>query len=236
MNMSETFDLGARTPEAREISRKSRSIARAIVDAGGVNAREKFSVPGVDAGGVTGCENRIRQRCVIATGDPEFASLLRFKNDPVRAGIDAIRQNRDIYTDIRMVLVGISRIGHECPITCVLDIAAGEDLVAEYGITRTSAGFRALGRGMDGAIVAIGNAPSAALAVCELIKEGISPALVVGTPVGFVNASESKEMLRSLDVPSITCTGTRGGTPVAVACMNELIAIAAEEHRADGID
>jgi precorrin-8X/cobalt-precorrin-8 methylmutase len=68
-----------------------------------------------------------------------------------------------------------------------------------------------------------------------LIESGISPALVVGTPVGFVNASESKELLHSMDVSSITCTGTRGGTPVAVACMNELIAIFWEENR-DGTD
>jgi precorrin-8X/cobalt-precorrin-8 methylmutase len=214
--MPETSDLGARTPEAREISSKSRNIARRIV-------------------GDSGYEDRIRQRCVIATGDPEFAGLLQFKNDPIRAGIDAIGQNRDIYTDIRMVSVGITKVGHDCPVTCVLDIAAGEKLVAEYGITRTSAGFKALGHDLDGAIVVIGNAPSAALLVCELIESGISPALVVGTPVGFVNASESKELLHSMDVSSITCTGTRGGTPVAVACMNELIAIFWEENR-DGTD
>jgi precorrin-8X/cobalt-precorrin-8 methylmutase len=208
--MSETSDLGAVTPQAREISSRSRSIAKEIV-------------------GDAGYHDRIRQRSVIATGDPEFANLLRFKNDPVCAGIDAIRRNSDVYTDIRMVFVGISKIGHSCPITCVLDLAAGRDFVDMYGVTRTSAGFMALGRDLDGSIVVVGNAPSAALTVCELIEDGASPALVIGTPVGFVNAAESKELLRSLDVPSITCTGTRGGTPVAVACMNELIAITAQE-------
>ncbi len=208
--MVETSDLGAVTPQAREISSRSRSIAKEIV-------------------GDTGYRDRIRQRCVIATGDPEFANLLRFGNDPVRAGIDAIRRNSAVYTDIRMVFVGISKIGHGCPITCVLDLAAGKDFVDRYGVTRTSAGFMALGRDLDDSIIVVGNAPSAALTVCELIKEGACPALVIGTPVGFVNAAESKELLRSLDVPSITCTGTRGGTPVAVACMNELIAITAQE-------
>lgn len=216
LNVSEMSDLGASTPQAREISRKSRSIARDIV-------------------GDTGYADRIRQRCVIATGDPLFAELLRFRNDPVRAGIDAIMHNRDIYTDIRMVLAGITKKSHNCRIACVLD-APAEDIVDEYGITRTSAGFAALQRDLDDAIVVIGNAPSAALAVCTLVMEGIRPALVIGTPVGFVNAAESKEALRSLDVPSITCTGTRGGTPVAVACMNELIAIASEESGMDGSD
>ncbi|RZN33110.1 MAG: precorrin-8X methylmutase [Methanosarcinales archaeon] len=207
--MPGTPDLGAVTPQAREISSKSRNIARGIV-------------------GDAGYHDRVRQRCVIATGDPEFASLLRFKNDPVRVGIDAIQHNSAIYTDIRMVSVGISKVGHDCPVTCVLDLAAGKDFVDRYGATRTSAGFMALGRDLDSSIIVIGNAPSAALTVCELIKDGVCPALVIGIPVGFVNAAESKEMLRSIDIPSITCVGTRGGTPVAVACMNELIAITAQ--------
>ena len=207
MSMSEISDLGAFTIEAREISSRSREIARGIV-------------------GDTGYEDRIRQRCVIATGDPGFADLLRFENDPVRAGIDAVRHNKNIYTDIRMVLVGITRAGHDCRVTCVLDVASGRRLSDDQGLTRTSAGFVALEHDLDDAIIVIGNAPSAALAVCTLIEEGITPALVIGTPVGFVNAAESKEALRSLNIPSITSVGTRGGTPVAVACMNELIAIA----------
>jgi len=70
----------------------------------------------------------------------------------------------------------------------------------------------------------IGNAPSALLTLCDLIASGIvKPALVIGTPVGFVNAAASKERLRSLDVPSISIVGTRGGTPIAVAAMNEMI-------------
>ncbi len=209
MSMPEISDLGAITPHAREISSKSRSIAREIV-------------------GDTEYGDRIRQRCVIATGDPNFADLIRFKNDPIRAGIAAINGNSSVYTDIKMVLAGITKRGHNCPVTCVLDLAAGAEIIERYGVTRTSAGFMALGRDLNDTILVIGNAPSAALTVCEMIEEGASPALVVGTPVGFVNASESKELLRSLDVPSITCIGTRGGTPVAVACMNELIAMAAE--------
>jgi precorrin-8X/cobalt-precorrin-8 methylmutase len=71
----------------------------------------------------------------------------------------------------------------------------------------------------------IGNAPSALLVVCDLIRQGSRPALVIGIPVGFVNAAESKEVLRTLDVPSISTEGTRGGTPVAVAALNEIITI-----------
>ena len=83
----------------------------------------------------------------------------------------------------------------------------------------------ALKEELEGAIIVIGNAPSAALTVCRMIEEGLHPALLVVTPVGFVNAAESKEKVRTLAVPSITCVGTRGGTPVAVAVVNELVEI-----------
>jgi precorrin-8X/cobalt-precorrin-8 methylmutase len=61
--------------------------------------------------------------------------------------------------------------------------------------------------------------------LCELVKEGIRPAVVIGTPVGFVNAAESKEVLRTTDIPSVSSEGTRGGTPVAVAAINECITL-----------
>lgn len=100
----------------------------------------------------------------------------------------------------------------------------------ERGITRTSAGFLALRDRLEGSIVVIGNAPSALLVVCGMIRGGVHPALVIGTPVGFVNAAESKEELRALGIPSVSNIGTRGGTPVAVAAVNEIITIYAERE------
>jgi len=199
------IEFGARTREAKEINEKSWSIVRSIV---------KGDSP----------EDRIRQRCVIATGDTGFAELLRFDNDPINAGINAIRNGVPIFTDIRMAQVGITKRGHKCNVRCALD--HGADLARKTGVTRTSAGFMALGKELDRAIIVIGNAPSAALTVCRMIEEGLSPMLLVATPVGFVNAAESKEMVRNLEVPSITCIGTRGGTPIAVAVVNELVEIA----------
>lgn len=199
------IDFGARTREAREINEKSWSIVRSIV---------KGDTP----------EDRIRQRCVIATGDPEFARLMRFNNHPINAGINAIRKGVPIFTDIKMAEVGITKRGHKCNVRCVLD--EGNDIAERTGVTRTSAGFMALEDKLHGAIIVIGNAPSAALTVCRMIRSGLSPALLVATPVGFVNAAESKELVRTLAVPSITCIGTRGGTPVAVAVVNELVEIA----------
>jgi precorrin-8X/cobalt-precorrin-8 methylmutase len=194
--------FGARTKEAIKISEKSRAIVSSIV---------KGDSP----------EDRIRQRCVIATGDPAFADLMRFGNGSIKAGIEAIRRSATIFTDIRMAQVGITKSGHNCIVRCVLD--AGEKMAEETGMTRTSAGFAALEKELNGAIIVIGNAPSAALTVCDMIERGLKPALLVATPVGFVNAAESKERVRELDVPSVTCVGTRGGTPVAVAVVNELV-------------
>jgi len=151
-----------------------------------------------------------------------MADLLRFRNDPIEAGLDALRGEAPIITDIRMVLAGILKTGHRSPVLCALDAITQP---AMEGITRTAAGFRALGDRLDGVIIVIGNAPSALSAVCGLVDRGIEPALVIGTPVGFVQAAESKEHLRTLPVPSISTEGTRGGTPVAVAAMNEIITI-----------
>ncbi|VVB90628.1 Precorrin-8X methylmutase [uncultured archaeon] len=200
-----SIDFGARTREAKEINEKSRAIVRKIVKG---DTRE----------------DRIRQRCVIATGDPAFADLMRFNNEPIKTGIEAIRRGAVIFTDIRMAQVGIMKRGHNCDVRCVLD--TGGEIAEKTGATRTSAGFMALEKELEGAIIVIGNAPSAALTVCRMIERGLRPALLVATPVGFVNAAESKERVRGLDVPSVTCVGTRGGTPVAVAVVNELVEMA----------
>ncbi len=203
MRESTFIEPGARTRAAREIAEKSRAIARAAI-------------------GDETPEDRIRQRCAIAVGDLAMAGLLRFRNDPVGAGLGALRAGAAIVTDIRMVQAGILKTGHRSPVICALDAGGGG---AREGTTRTAAGFQALADRLEGAIVVIGNAPSALFQVCELIGGGSVPALVIGTPVGFVQAAESKELLRTLPVPSVSTEGTRGGSPVAVAAMNEIITV-----------
>ncbi|SFM45067.1 precorrin-8X methylmutase [Methanolobus profundi] len=203
-------DLGSQTDEAKAIYMTSRNIARKLV-------------------GDETPEDRVKQRCVTSTGDPAVADIMRFVNDPINAGVEAIRKGAPILVDINMVKSGITKRGHNCEIICVLDKDEDAELAKKYGITRTAAGFLKCKDILEGSIVAIGNAPSAAFAVCRMIEHGIKPAIIVGTPVGFVNAAESKEVVRGAPVPSITCVGTRGGTPMAVACINELVTIANED-------
>ncbi|MDW5562488.1 MAG: precorrin-8X methylmutase [Methanomassiliicoccus sp.] len=203
------IDLGADTAEGYSISSRSRQLARRMV-------------------GNVSLEDRIRQRCSIAVGDFAMADLLRFNHGAVQAGLDALEVRATIYADIRMVQIGIQKRGHGSRVDCLLD--HGPEIAASKGITRTSAGMLALGDELKGSIVVIGNAPSCLLSLCELIGKGIRPALVIGCPVGFVNAAESKDELRKLDIPSISTEGTRGGTPVAVASINELITMFAEKN------
>ncbi|HYC20331.1 MAG TPA: precorrin-8X methylmutase [Candidatus Bathyarchaeia archaeon] len=197
--------MGAATAEALRIAHRSQQIVSDIV-------------------GDEGPEGKIKQRVVMATGNPQFAELLRFCHNPIEAGIAAIRKGANLYTDINMVRVGISkdiaRFGGN--IICALPESGN---VTDGELTRASSGLSQLGKHLTDSIVVIGNAPSAALTVAKMVHDGIEPALLVATPVGFVNAAESKEQIRQLKIPSITSVGTQGGTPVAVAVANELISM-----------
>lgn len=197
-------DPGADTKEGYAISKRSRTLARTVV-------------------GNATVEDRIRQRCSVAVGDFSMADLLRFKSDPVPATLAALDAHAPIITDIRMVQAGIQKKGHASTVLCALDF--GAEIAKEKEITRSSAGFIALREKLPGAIVVIGNAPSALISLCGMIKDGVRPAVVIGTPVGFVNAAESKELLRTISIPSLSTEGTRGGTPVAVAAINEIITL-----------
>jgi precorrin-8X/cobalt-precorrin-8 methylmutase len=197
--------MGAATAEALRIAHRSQQIVSDIV-------------------GDESPEGKIKQRVVMATGNPQFAELLRFCHNPIEAGIAAIRKGANLYTDINMVRVGISkdiaRFGGN--IICALPESEN---VTDGELTRASSGLSQLGKHLTDSIVVIGNAPSAAFTAAKMVHDGIEPALLVATPVGFVNAAESKEQIRQLKIPSITSVGTQGGTPVAVAVANELISM-----------
>lgn len=114
-------------------------------------------------------------------------------------------------------------------VRCLLDAAGVAEMARARGITRSAQAVLEHAEQLSGAVVAIGNAPTALLALLDLIDAGIArPALVLGFPVGYVAAAESKEELRRRDVPYVTLRGHRGGTPLAVSAINTLLRIASE--------
>ncbi|MFC1943838.1 precorrin-8X methylmutase, partial [Chloroflexota bacterium] len=171
----------------------------------------------------------VTKRVVHASGDPEVARLMKFSPSAISSGLSAMLKGSPIFTDVRMVTVGINTHLAEscgCSLSCAMDEAEGLKQVKREGVTRTAAAMRHLGTRLNGAVVAIGNAPTALQALLDLIDGGeIKPALVVGMPVGFVQAKESKEELMKRDVPYITVVGTRGGSAMAVATVNALLKI-----------
>jgi len=183
---------------------------------------------------MSGKERAVVKRVVHASGDPEVARLMKFSPSAVSSGLSAIADGSPIFTDVRMVAAGINNYlakGYGCSLSCAMDESEGFKQTKKESVTRTAAAIRHLGMRLNGTIVAIGNAPTALLALLDLIDDGeVKPALVVGMPVGFVQAKESKEELMKRNVSYITVTGTRGGSAMAAATVNALLKIAAEKN------
>lgn len=171
------------------------------------------------------------QRAIHATADFELGRSLRFHPRAVEAGIAAIRKGASVVADVQMIQAGISAGvlaefgGH---VLCYMaDPDVAERARAE-STTRAIQCMRRAVREAPRAVYAIGNAPTALLELVRLVEDGeADPALIIGVPVGFVSAAESKERLRGQGlVPYITNVGRKGGTPVAVAITNALLRIA----------
>jgi precorrin-8X/cobalt-precorrin-8 methylmutase len=180
---------------------------------------------------LSGEERAVVKQIIHASGDPQAINCIRFSPAAASGGIHAIQNGSPIFTDVRMVATGInSRMAEACccPILCALDETEGGNGSARKS-TRVAAAIKYLGRKMNGAVIAIGNAPTALIALVDSIdNDGIKPALVIGMPVGFVQAAESKEALMKRQVPYITVTGTRGGSAMAAATVNALLKLALE--------
>jgi len=171
-------------------------------------------------------EFAILRRVIHATGDFSFAESLRFHAGAIESGLAAIRSGRNIYTDVTMVAAGIGRklsSAYGGRLICRVGDEEVGRLAKERGQTRAET---ALAMSCDDniGIVVVGNAPTALLAAIKLVAKGaFSPDLIVGVPVGFVNAAESKELLSQQEKPYITVLGRRGGSPVAAAIVNALL-------------
>jgi len=175
-------------------------------------------------------ERQIVRRIVHTTGDPDIAELVKIHPDAVASGLRAMREGKTIFTDVQMLRSGISPVKLEQFGIETMCLIKDPEVAAEAkrtGKTRAMIAMAKAAPRLDGGIIAIGNAPTALFELCEMIQRGeLRPALVVGTPVGFVGAKESKEVLVETPVPYITVTGTRGGSTIAVAALNALLKIA----------
>lgn len=166
------------------------------------------------------------QRVIHASADFELGRSLQFHPDAIQAGIQAIRSGKIVVADVQMVQVGISKARIEKFGGEVKVYISDRDVMEEakrLNTTRAIISMRKAVKEADGGIFAIGNAPTALLELIRLVKEGEArPGLVIGMPVGFVSAAESKEELAKLDIPFITNIGRKGGSPVTVAAVNAI--------------
>lgn len=181
---------------------------------------------------LTSEERHVVVRVVHATGDPGLAPLMQFSPGGVASGIQTLKAGGTIYTDVTMVGAGLhqpwlKRLG--CQVCCAIqdpDVAA---LAKESGTTRAIASMRHFGSRLAASIVAVGNAPTALLALLDLVDGGLHPpALVIGVPVGFVASAEAKAELMRRAIPYISLHGYRGGSPIAAAVLNALLYLAVE--------
>ncbi|EJL40611.1 MULTISPECIES: precorrin-8X methylmutase [Brevibacillus] len=166
------------------------------------------------------------QRVIHASADFDLGRSLVFHPDAVQSGIEAIRSGKIVVADVQMVQVGISKNRIEKFGGQVKVYISDRDVMEEakrLNTTRAIISMRKAVKEADGGIFCIGNAPTALLELIRMVKEGeAKPGLVIGMPVGFVSAAESKEELAKLDIPFITNIGRKGGSPVTVAALNAI--------------
>ncbi|MFI6269628.1 precorrin-8X methylmutase [Micromonospora zamorensis] len=161
----------------------------------------------------------VTERVVHASADLAYVDELVCDEAALESGLAALRGGAPVVTDVAMVAAGITRAGLE--LVCPVAEPAAAELGREVGITRSAAAVRiALTRVGPGAVWVVGCAPTA---LVELLTLDAAPALVVGLPVGFVGADESKAALRASGLPGVSNVGEKGGSAVAAAAVNALL-------------
>ncbi len=180
-------------------------------------------------------EWQVVRRVIHATADFEMAKLMTLHPDAISAGVGALRAGCPILVDVKMIAVGLNEqrlAAHGCQIHCFI---SDDDVIADATARNTTRAIESMRKAhrlglLDGAIVAVGNAPTALLEVLRLQRdEGARPALVVGVPVGFVSAAESKEALLESVLAYIVARGRKGGSPIAVAILHALLLLSVDQ-------
>lgn len=193
--------------------------------------KKSFEIIDAEVGdhGYNPLEWDIVRRVIHATADFDFVttSKIIFRNDALHAGFNAINSKCTIITDVDMVLSALNKKSLSALGLRAVCHVSNKDLVeisSRLNKTRSEMAMRYAANEMNAGIVVIGNAPTALFETIRMINEGVTkPALVIGIPVGFVSAPESKEELSKTDIPFITNRGRKGGSAAATSIMNALM-------------
>jgi len=177
-------------------------------------------------------EWHVARRLIHTTGDFSIIDELKFRHDPISAGLQALRRGATIFCDSNMARSGVSvarlqRLNSAYEKSSIHCYIAEPEVVAiakKRSCTRALAAVEKAKPILNGAIVLIGNAPLALANIVRLSQEeNLKPALIIGIPVGFVNVTEAKEMLGETDIPHVVVEKRRGGSALAVATLHGII-------------
>ena len=170
---------------------------------------------------------KITKRVIHTTADFEYADILKFSPGAIEISLETLKEGCGIITDTKMIQSGINKKALEavgCDVKCYIDHPDVVSISSEHGITRSMASMMMASKDSRNRVFVLGNAPTALFKLLELSKSGmITPALIIGVPVGFVGAEEAKDCLLETDIPHIVTQGRKGGSTVAVAIVNALL-------------
>jgi precorrin-8X/cobalt-precorrin-8 methylmutase len=204
--------------------RQMTALGRSIEDG-------SFAIIDQEAGGHTFSPDQwqVVRRVIHATADFEFKDLMRFHAKAIEAGTRALLGGCSIIVDVKMISAGLNEDrlnAYGCATHCFI---SDEDVIATAKGANSTRAIEAMRKAhrrglLDGSLVAIGNAPTGLLEIARLVEEeGALPSLVIGVPVGFVSAAESKEAALRMRTPYIVARGRKGGSPIAVAIIHALL-------------
>lgn len=211
--------------------RQMTSLGRNIEDG-------SFAIIDQEAGEIPfpAAEWQVVRRVIHATADFEFKELMRFQTDAVARGIAALRSGCPVLVDVKMISSGLNEERLSAYGCKVHSFISDEDVIATAKRENSTRAIESMRKAhrlglLDNAVVAIGNAPTALLEIVRLAREeNAHPALVIGVPVGFVSAAESKEAILEMpSIPAIVARGRKGGSPIAVAIIHALLLLSTEK-------
>ena len=225
------------------MTNSANTITEQLTAAGRAIEHDSFAIIDAEAGphDYTAEQWPLVRRMIHANADFEFNGLTAFHPQAMQAGLAAVlKGGTPIVADVEMICVGLSkpRLKHFGMTTH--HYISDDDVIEQAKAEETTRAVQAMRKAhragkLDGAIVGIGNAPTALIEVIRLIREeGAKPALIVGMPVGFVSAAESKDLLMTVDdIPWVAIKGRKGGSTLVVAAIHALLGLAeAEQNKA----